>query len=188
MTRKINIEKYERILSRIEKGESQKSIVIAERCSYGTISSAKQWDKVGRPTTIITTRNKLSNTSKIILSIPNYWLENLNKDIMSGIWIDYSDAIVDIIRTFYRIQMEENPKIRAGGDPKIRRKILGELKTSFKTPILEEVKLTDYEEKEKRKKKLENELKRITKALEKREIKEKGIESNTNKNKTESTR
>ncbi|MFX1570340.1 MAG: hypothetical protein ACFFCV_18420 [Promethearchaeota archaeon] len=173
MTRKINIEKYERILERLNKGESQKSIIISERCSYGTISAAKQWDKDGRPTTIITTRNQISNTSKIVITIPNYWLENLNEDIMSGIWRDYSDGIVDIIRTFYRIQTEEKPKIRAGGDPKIRRKVLGELKTSFKNPILEEVKLTDIAEKEKRKKELEDELERINKALENKEIKEK---------------
>jgi len=92
---------------------------------------------------------------------------------MSGIWRDYSDAIVDIIRTYYRIQTEEKPKIRAGGDPKIRRKVLGELKTSFKNPILEEVELTYIAEKEKRKKELEDELERINKALENKEIKEK---------------
>jgi hypothetical protein len=173
MTRKINIEKYERILKRLKKGESQKSIVISEKCSYGTISSAKQWDKAGRPTTIITTRNQLSNTSKIVITIPNYWLENINEDIISGIWRDYSDAIVDIIRTFYRLQSEDKPKIRAGGDPKRRRNVLGELKTTLKNSMLEEVKLTNKEEKEKRKRELENELERINKALENKEIKEK---------------
>ena len=183
MTRKINMEKYKRILDRLEKEESQKSIVIAEKCSYGTITSAKQWNKAGRPTTIMTTRNKSSNTSKIVLSIPNFWLEYLNEDIMSGIWIDYSDAIVDIIRTFYRIQMEENPKIHSGRDPKARGKILGELRANFKNPILEEVKLTNKEEKEKQKEELENELKRINKALENMEMKEKEKKRNANKNK-----
>ncbi len=173
ITRKIDKEKYERILDRLEKGESQKSIVVAEACSYGTISSAKQWNKAGRPTTIMTSRNKLLNTTKIVLSIPNFWLEHLNEDIMLGIWIDYSDAIVDIIRTFYRIQIEEYPKIHSGRDPKARRKILGELKTTFKNPILEELKLTNKEEKEKQKEELENKLKRINKALENMEMKEK---------------
>ncbi len=173
MTRKSNINKYERIIERLANGEKQSSIVIAEKCSYGTISAAKQWDKNGRPSIITTTRNTSTNRTKIVLSIPNFWLECLNEDIMSGIWNDYSDAIIDIIRTFYRIQIEESPKIRCGGDPKTRRKILGELKTSFINPILEEVKLTNKEEKKKRKEELENELKRINNALEKMEIKEK---------------
>ena len=48
MTRKIDKEKYERILERLAKNENQKSIVLAEKCSYGTISAAKQWDKMAR--------------------------------------------------------------------------------------------------------------------------------------------
>jgi hypothetical protein len=138
MTRKINKEKYERILDRLTKGEKQSSIVIAEKCSYGTISAAKQWDKEGRPTTITTTRNTSTNRTKIVVSIPNFWLENLNEDIMAGIWIDYSDAIVDIIRTYFRTRMEtytpteiETPRGGRGGPTSLRGQIMKELKKTI---------------------------------------------------------
>ncbi len=137
MTRKSNKKKYERILERLAKGEKQSSIVIAEKCSYGTISAAKQWDKNGRPASITTIRSTSTNRTKIVLPIPNFWLECLNEDIMSGIWNDYSDAIVDIIRTYFRTRMEpythtqiETP--RGGRGPTgLRKEIIGELKDSF---------------------------------------------------------
>ena len=139
MTRKSNKKKYERILERIAKGENQSSIVIGEKCSYGTISAAKQWDQNGRPTTITTTRNKSTNRTKIVLSVPNFWLEYLNEDIMSGIWNDYSDAINDVIRFYYRTRMEphthtqiETP--RGGRGPiGLRKEIMKELKESITT-------------------------------------------------------
>ena len=134
-------EKYERILNRLINKESQASIVIAEKCSYGTISTAKQWDKQGRPTTITKHKNSVANTSKIIFTIPNFWLGLLNENIESGIWIDYSDAIVDIIRTYFRIRMDEN-RPQDGGIPtfaekginfhKIRHNVLKELKENLK--------------------------------------------------------
>lgn len=137
MTRKSNKKKYERILERLAKGEKQTSIVIAEKCSYGTISAAKQWDKNGRPATITTTRNKSTNRTKIVLSVPNFWLEYLNENIMSGIWNDYSDAIIDVIRFFYRTRMEphthtqiETP--RGGRGPTtLRKDIMKELKENI---------------------------------------------------------
>ncbi len=153
MTRKIDKKKYERILMRLAKGETQKSIVIAEKCSYGTISAAKQWDLMGRPTTITTTKNTSTNRTKIVVSLPNFWLECLNEDIIAGVWSDYSDAVIDIIRTYFRTRMEDirakspalskqpvglrkeimgelnnYPKDR---HPTIRQEILGELKRSF---------------------------------------------------------
>ncbi|GAG80120.1 unnamed protein product, partial [marine sediment metagenome] len=36
------------------------------------------------------------NKTKLVISIPNFWLERLNEDILSGEWMNYSDAIVDI--------------------------------------------------------------------------------------------
>ena len=139
VTRKVNIKKYEQILDRLVKGDTQASIVIAEKCSYGTISAATQWDKNGRPITIPTSGSKSTNKTKIVISIPNFWLERLNEDIISGIWTDYSDAIVDIIRIHFRSQMEphthaqiESP--RGGGNPReLRTKIMGELK-EFQSP------------------------------------------------------
>jgi hypothetical protein len=83
MTREPNKKKYERILERLAKGDKQSSIVIGEKCSYGTISAAKQWDTDGRPITITSTRSTSTNRTKIVLSIPNFWLECLNEDIMS---------------------------------------------------------------------------------------------------------
>jgi len=110
MTRKIDKEKYERILKRLAEGETQEAIVNAEKCSYGTISAAKQWDKMGRPTTITTIKNTSTNRTKIVVSLPNFWLERLNEDIVAGVWTDYSDAVIDIIRTYFRTRMEDIPK------------------------------------------------------------------------------
>jgi len=145
MTRKSNEKKYERILERLAKGEKQSSIVIAEKCSYGTISAAKQWDKNGRPATITTTRSTSTNRTKIVLSIPNFWLECLNEDIMSGIWKDYSDAIIDIIRYYFRTRMEDNQPEPSSArrreilnsrefrrkEPNLRREVMKELKESL---------------------------------------------------------
>ena len=139
MPRKIDKEKYSRILERLEKGERQSSIVIDEKCSYGTISAAKQWDKEGRPTTIIPFTKSVANTSRIIFSIPNFWLDLLNENIEAGIWTDYSDAIIDIIRTYFRIRMDsykpahgDIPTFADKGETfkNIRRDILKELKKS----------------------------------------------------------
>ena len=153
MTRKIDKEKYERILKRLTNGETQKSIVIDEKCSYGTISAAKQWDKMGRPTTITTTKNTSTNRTKIVVSMPNFWLERLNEDIVAGVWSDYSDAVIDIIRTYFRTRTEDiqikSPAITKqpvglrkeimgelnvfakDRDPTLRKEIMGELKENF---------------------------------------------------------
>ena len=141
VTRKVNIKKYEQILERLAKGETQASIVIAEKCSYGTISAATQWDKGGRPITIATSRSKSTNRTKLVISIPNFWLERLNEDIVAGEWIDYSDAIVDIIRTYFRTRMEPYTHAqigapRGGGNPmELRKEIMGELKGELKELI-----------------------------------------------------
>ncbi|MFW9823886.1 MAG: leucine-rich repeat domain-containing protein [Candidatus Thorarchaeota archaeon] len=145
MTRKIDNDKYERILKRLSNGETQKSIVIAEKCSYGTISAAKQWDKMGRPTTITTTTsNSSTNRTKIVISLPNFWLECLNEDIISGVWTDYSDAIIDIIRTYFRTQTEDiqlrSPAIskQPGG---LRKDMMSELQSRSKSPQKDNVTL-----------------------------------------------
>lgn len=135
MPRKIDSDKYLRIIKRLEKGEKQSSIVIDEKCSYGTISAAKQWEKEGRPTTITTLKKTVANNSKIIFSIPNFWLDLLNENIEAGIWTDYSDAIVDIIRTYFRTRMDsyktgEIPTFSEKGESfrKIKGDILKDLK------------------------------------------------------------
>ena len=126
MTRKINKEKYERTLKRLDESESQQSIVIAEKCSYGTISAAKHWNKTWR-TTQFSTSKLTTNMTKIVLSMPNFWLERLNEDILGGIWTDYSDAILDIIRTYFRTRTADvQPEKRKPLN--MRRKILSELK------------------------------------------------------------
>jgi len=131
MTRKIDKKKYERILERLTNHEAQKSIVIAEKCSYGTISAAKQWDKMGRPTTITTTTKNIStNRTKIVVSLPNFWLERLNEDIVAGIWTDYSDAVIDIIRTYFRTRTEDiriESSARSKQPKSLREEIMGEL-------------------------------------------------------------
>jgi hypothetical protein len=145
MTREPNKKKYECILERLANGEKQSSIVIAEKCSYGTISAAKQWDKNGRPITVTTTRNASKNRTKIVLSIPNFWLERLNEDIMSGVWTDYSDAITDITRFYFRTRMEDSQPDPSSTkrreilysrefrqkDPHLRKDVLKELNESF---------------------------------------------------------
>ena len=153
MTRKIDKEKYERILKRLTNGETQKTIVINEKCSYGTISAAKQWDKMGRPTTITTIKNTSTNRTKIVVSLPNFWLERLNEDIVEGVWTDYSDAVIDIVRTYFRTRTEDvrikSPALSKqlvglreeimgelnvyakDRDPTLRKEIMGEIKENF---------------------------------------------------------
>ncbi|MHA2185035.1 MAG: hypothetical protein ACXAAI_08555, partial [Promethearchaeota archaeon] len=171
MTRKIDKEKYERILVRLSKGETQKTIVIAEKCSYGTISAAKQWDKMGRPTTITTNRNTSTNRTKIVVSLPNFWLERLNEDIVAGVWSDYSDAVIDIIRTYFRTRTEDirrrSPaigkqtsglredmirefqtkiKLPQKDNPTLRKEVLGELKEFFSPDQFREFFKTYYKD------------------------------------------
>ena len=145
MAREPNKKKYESILERLVKGEKQSSIVIAEKCSYGTISAAKQWDMNGRPITISTKRNTSNSKTKIVLSIPNFWLESLNEGILSGIWTDYSDAINDITRFYFRAQMEDYQPDPSSArrreiqysrefrkkEPNLRREVMKELKESL---------------------------------------------------------
>jgi len=141
MTREPNKQKYERILERLANGDKQSSIIITEKCSYGTISAAKQWEKNGRPNTVTTTRSTSTNRTKIVLSIPNFWLECLNEDIMSGIWTDYSDAVIDIIRFYFRTRMEDyQPEPSSAGrkEPTLRRDVLKELKEAFTPEQLRE--------------------------------------------------
>jgi hypothetical protein len=126
MTRKVDEEKYKRILQRLAQGETQKSIIAAEKCSYGTISAAKHWEKTWRSTQFSTSKIT-TNMTKIVLLMPNFWLDCLNEDIEAGIWTDYSDAVLDIIRTYFRTRYEDvNPESRKSLG--LRRKILGELK------------------------------------------------------------
>jgi len=145
MTREPNKKKYERILERLAKGDKQSSIITTEKCSYGTISAAKQWDKNGRPITITTKRSTSSNKTKIVLSIPNFWLERLNEGIMSGVWKDYSDAINDTTRFYFRAQLDEYQPDPSSArrreilssrefrkkDPNLRREVMKELKESL---------------------------------------------------------
>lgn len=44
------------------------------------------------------------NRSKIIISLPNFWLEYLNEQIESDVWEDYSEAILNTIRYYFRSQ------------------------------------------------------------------------------------
>ena len=47
---------------------------------------------------------KKKNRLKIIISLPKFWLEYLNKEIESDVWEDYSDAILSIIRYYSKSQ------------------------------------------------------------------------------------
>jgi len=141
MPRNIDKEKYLRILERLQNGEKQSSIVVDEKCSYGTISAAKQWDKEGRPSAMMSYPKSAANTTRIIFSIPTFWLDFLNENIEAGIWIDYSDAIVDIIRTHFRIRMDsyrsprgDIPTFADKGESfrKVRKDVLKELKNHLK--------------------------------------------------------
>lgn len=44
------------------------------------------------------------NRTKIIISLPKFWLEYLNDQIESDVWEDYSDAILNIIRYYFKSQ------------------------------------------------------------------------------------
>jgi hypothetical protein len=43
------------------------------------------------------------NRSKIIISLPKFWLEYLNEQIEADKWEDYSDAIITIIRDYVKL-------------------------------------------------------------------------------------
>ncbi|MHA1521609.1 MAG: leucine-rich repeat domain-containing protein [Promethearchaeota archaeon] len=133
MTRKVDDEKYKRILKRLAKGETQSSIVIGEKCSYGTISAAKHWEKTWKSTTISTENDSKKNMTKIIVAMPNFWLDRLNEDILTGVWKDYSDAVLDIIRTYFRTRYKEfDPESRRPLNT--RRNILNEIHEVSKAP------------------------------------------------------
>ncbi|MFX1277910.1 MAG: leucine-rich repeat domain-containing protein [Promethearchaeota archaeon] len=42
------------------------------------------------------------NRSKIIISLPKFWIEYLNDQIESDVWEDYSDAILNLIRYYFK--------------------------------------------------------------------------------------
>ncbi|MHA1611938.1 MAG: leucine-rich repeat domain-containing protein [Promethearchaeota archaeon] len=133
MTRKVDDEKYKRILKRLAKGETQSSIVIGEKCSYGTISAAKHWEKTWKSTTISTENDSKKNMTKIIVAMPNFWLDRLNEDILTGVWKDYSDAVLDIIRTYFRTRYKEfDPESRRPLNT--RSNILNEIHEVSKAP------------------------------------------------------
>ena len=44
------------------------------------------------------------NNSKIIISLPKFWLEYLNEEIESDVWENYSDAFLSILRDHFKNQ------------------------------------------------------------------------------------
>jgi len=42
------------------------------------------------------------NKLKLIISLPKFWLEYLNEQIESDVWEDYSDAILNLIRYYFK--------------------------------------------------------------------------------------
>ena len=42
------------------------------------------------------------NRTKIIISLPKFWLEYLNEQIESDVWENYSDAILNVIRYYFK--------------------------------------------------------------------------------------
>jgi hypothetical protein len=44
------------------------------------------------------------NRLKLIISLPKFWLEYLNEQIEADVWEDYSDAILNLIRYYFRSQ------------------------------------------------------------------------------------
>ncbi|MFX1324352.1 MAG: leucine-rich repeat domain-containing protein [Promethearchaeota archaeon] len=43
-----------------------------------------------------------TNKTKIIVSLPKFWLEFLNEQIETDVWEDYSDAFLSILRDYFR--------------------------------------------------------------------------------------
>ncbi|MHA1988505.1 MAG: hypothetical protein ACW98D_17885 [Promethearchaeota archaeon] len=60
------------------------------------------------------------NRTKIIISLPKFWLEYLNDQIESDVWENYSDAFLSILRDFFR-----NEKSKQNVDLKYLDKIKG---------------------------------------------------------------
>ncbi|MHA2258888.1 MAG: helix-turn-helix domain-containing protein [Promethearchaeota archaeon] len=44
------------------------------------------------------------NRQKLVISLPKFWFEYLNDQIESDVWEDYSDAILNIIRYYFKTQ------------------------------------------------------------------------------------
>ena len=44
------------------------------------------------------------NRQKLVVSLPKFWFEYLNDQIESDVWEDYSDAILNVIRYYFRSQ------------------------------------------------------------------------------------
>ena len=42
------------------------------------------------------------NKVKLVISLPKFWLEYLNEQIESDVWEDYSDAILNVIRYYFK--------------------------------------------------------------------------------------
>ncbi len=59
-------------------------------------------------TTLSRWRNEIKsgskyNKTKIIISLPKFWLEYLNEQIEADVWEDYSDAVLTIIRDYVKL-------------------------------------------------------------------------------------
>ena len=91
--RRYSFEEKKEILDYLErhtyKGTSEKYLI-----SETTLSRWKKALKSGSK----------KNRSKIIISLPKFWLEYLNEQIEADEWEDYSDAILTIIRFYFRSQ------------------------------------------------------------------------------------
>ena len=42
------------------------------------------------------------NKQKLVISLPKFWFEYLNDQIESDVWEDYSDAILNVIRYYFK--------------------------------------------------------------------------------------
>ncbi|MHA2130749.1 MAG: hypothetical protein ACW99L_12310, partial [Promethearchaeota archaeon] len=51
-----------------------------------------------------------TNRTKIIISLPKFWLEYLNEQIEADVWEDYSDAILRIIRDYVKLAKDADSK------------------------------------------------------------------------------
>ncbi|MHA2183216.1 MAG: leucine-rich repeat domain-containing protein [Promethearchaeota archaeon] len=76
-------------------------------------------------TTLSRWRNEIKsgskkNRSKIIISLPKFWLEYLNEEIESDVWENYSEAFLSILRDHFR-----NQKSMQNADSKYLDKIKG---------------------------------------------------------------
>ena len=103
--------------------------------SEPTLSRWKKWLKKEKE------KEKMKKNTQITISLPQFWLNYLNDQIAAKIWLNYSDAMLDAIRYYFKSQ-----KSIQRTDPKYLDNIERVIKLVSRNPDINSVLLTDSNE------------------------------------------